>query len=105
MTAPAWGGIRCDPAAFNQKGKGLTMPTHKSILRDVKRAYQRLDDARALLEEILEDTRDATQDEGTGPVPNLEEIMIALDEDIQSWIGALHPISEDMLDWAGRDDD
>lgn len=23
MTAPAWGGIRCDPAAFNQKGKTM----------------------------------------------------------------------------------
>jgi hypothetical protein len=23
VTAPAWGGIRCDPAAFNQKGKTM----------------------------------------------------------------------------------
>ncbi len=81
------------------------MPTHISILRDVKRAYQRLDDARALLEEILEDTREATQDEGTGPVPNLEEIMDDLHDTIGDWLEAMHPISEDMLDWAGRDDD
>ena len=81
------------------------MPTHKSILRDVKRAYQRLDDARALLEEILEDTREATQDDGTGLVPNLEEIMDDLRDTIGDWLGAMHPISEDMLDWAGRDDD
>ena len=81
------------------------MPTHISILRDVKRAYQRLDDARALLEEILEDTREATQDEGTGPVPNLVEIMDDLHDTIGDWLEAMHPISEDMLDWAGRDDD
>ena len=25
MTAPAWGGIRCDPVAFNQKGKTMQL--------------------------------------------------------------------------------
>lgn len=114
MTAPAWGGIRCDPVAFNQKGdismstlitalkehklQSIALDDIQNKLADVKRAYNQLDDARAKLEEVQSDLRELDH-------PSFADEISALDDAVDGWIAALHPISEDMLDWTGRPDD
>jgi len=67
-------------------------------LADVQRAYCSLDDSRAKLEEVQTDVRDLDH-------PAFADELVALDNIIDEWLAAMHPISEDMLDWAGRDDD
>lgn len=36
MTAPEWGGIRCDPAALNQKGKTMQTETYNDAVESTK---------------------------------------------------------------------
>ena len=36
MTAPAWGGIRCDPAALNQRGKTMQPAYNEEAVEAVK---------------------------------------------------------------------
>ena len=36
MTAPEWGGIRCDPAAFNQRGKTMQPAYNEEAVEAVK---------------------------------------------------------------------
>ncbi len=86
-------------AALNEhKQQAQALDDIQQQLRAVKRAYHRLDDARAKLEEVQQDVRAMDH-------PSFESELNALDDAIEHWLGDLHPISEDMLDWAGRDDD
>lgn len=85
------------------------MPTHKSILRDLKRAYYRLDDARALIEEVQNDIRtvaeDAAGSEPTETSFELLDIFDQLDTLADEWLGVIYPLGEDIQDWCGRDED
>ncbi len=85
-------------ALTEHKKQSLALDDIQQQLRAVKRAYHRLDDARAKLEEVQQDVRVMDH-------PSFEGELNALDDAIGGWLGDLHPISEDMLDWAGRDDD
>ena len=85
-------------ALTEHKKQSLALDDIQQQLRAVNRAYHRLDDARAKLEEVQQDVRAMDH-------PSFESELNALDDAIDNWLGGLHPISEDMLDWAGRDDD
>ena len=85
-------------ALTEHKKQSLALDDIQQQLRAVNRAYHRLDDARAKLEEVQQDVRAMDH-------PSFESELNALDDAIENWLGGLHPISEDMLDWAGRDDD
>ena len=86
-------------AALNEhKQQAQALDDIQQQLRAVKRAYHRLDDARAKLEEVQQDVRAMDH-------PSFESELNDLHDTIGDWLEALHPISEDMLDWAGRDDD
>jgi len=67
-------------------------------LADVSRAYNNLDDARAKLEELQCNLRELEH-------PLFEDEMLELHDTIGGWLEAMHPISEDMLDWTGRPND
>ena len=85
-------------ALTEHKKQSLALDDIQQQLRAVNRAYHRLDDARAKLEEVQQDVRAMDH-------PSFESELNALDDAIDNWLGGLHPISEDMLDWVGRDDD
>ncbi len=85
-------------ALTEHKKQSLALDGIQQQLRAVKRAYHRFDDARAKLEEVQQDVRDLDH-------PAFADELVALDNIIDEWLAAMHPISEDMLDWAGRDDD
>jgi hypothetical protein len=36
VTAPAWGGIRCDPAAFNQRGNTMQTEVYNEAVDSTK---------------------------------------------------------------------
>lgn len=68
------------------------------VLSEIKRAYLKLDDARALLEDAQTDLRNLD-------VPLFDKETTDLDNAIDEWLVQIHPMSEDILDWTGRDDD
>ena len=70
----------------------------EKVLCTVKRAYLDLDNARARLEEIQTDLRELD-------VPLYQDSVTDLDDAIDLWLANMHSISEDILDWTGRDDD
>lgn len=70
----------------------------QSTLADVQRAYHNFDDARAKLEEVQSNIRSLEH-------PDFEDEMDKLFEFIEDWLEAMHPISEEMLDWSGRPGD
>jgi len=86
-------------AALNEhKQQAQALGDIQQQLRAIKRAYYQLDNARAKLEQVQSDVRDLDH-------PAFTDELVALDTTIDGWLEAMHPISEDMLDWAGRDDD
>ena len=70
----------------------------EKVLSTVKRAYLDLDNARARLEEIQTDLRELD-------VPLYQDSVSDLDDAIDLWLANMYPISEDILDWTGRDED
>jgi DNA repair exonuclease SbcCD ATPase subunit len=70
----------------------------EKVLSTVKRAYLDLDNARARLEEIQTELRELD-------VPLYQDSVNDLDDAIDLWLANMYPISEDILDWTGRDDD
>ena len=85
-------------ALKKHKAEALALDELQNKLADVQRAYCSLDDARAKLEEVQNDLRDLEH-------PDFEDELLDLSATIDDWLGALHPISEDMLDWTGRPND
>ena len=74
------------------------MSNSLSILKELKRVYYTLDDARAKLEEVQNDARMSDDKE-------FEETFADLHSSTEVWLGQLHVMTEDVLDWTGRDDD
>ena len=70
----------------------------ETILSEIKRAYLKLDDARAKLEDAQTDLRNLD-------VPLFDKETTDLDNTIDDWLEKIYPVSEDILDWTGRDDD
>ena len=70
----------------------------ETVLATVKRAYLDLDNARARLEDIQSDLRELD-------VPLYQDSVNDLDDAIDLWLSNVFSVSEDMLDWTGRDDD
>jgi exonuclease VII small subunit len=69
----------------------------EQILSQIKSAYLKLDDARAKLEDAQTDLRDLD-------VPLFDAETTDLDNAIDEWLIPMHSVSEDILDWTGRDD-
>lgn len=67
-------------------------------LSEIKRAYLKIDDARAILEDAQTDLRNLD-------VPLFDAETTDLDNAIDEWLVPIHSVSEDILDWTGRDDD
>ena len=67
-------------------------------LAEIKRAYLKIDDARALLEDAQSNLRNLD-------VPLFDAETTDLDNAIDEWLVQIYPVSEDILDWTGRDDD
>jgi len=70
----------------------------EQVLSEIKRAYLKLDDARALLEDAQTNLRNLD-------VPLFDAETTDLDNAIDDWLTQMYPVSEDILDWTGRDDD
>lgn len=70
----------------------------EGILSEIKRAYLKLDDARAMLEDAQTNLRNLD-------VPLFDKETTDLDNAIDDWLTQMYPLSEDILDWTGRDDD
>jgi hypothetical protein len=85
-------------ALKKHKAQALALDDLQHKLADVQRAYNWLDNARAKLEEVQDDLRDLEH-------PEFENELLDLSATIDDWLGALHPIGEDMLDWSGRPED
>jgi len=68
------------------------------VLSEIKRAYLKIDDARAKLEDAQADLRNLD-------VPLFDAETTDLDNAIDDWLEKIYPVSEDILDWTGRDDD
>ena len=70
----------------------------EQVLSEIKRAYLKIDDARALLEDAQSNVRNLD-------VPLFDAETTDLDNAIDEWLVQIYPVSEDILDWTGRDDD
>ena len=73
-------------------------------MRDLKRAYNTLDDARAQLEEALENAREASESYVVSELGNVAETLDNMSDDAQEWLGVMHELGESIQDWCGRDD-
>ncbi len=85
-------------ALKKHKAQALALDDLQNKLADVQRAYNWLDNARAKLEEVQSDIRDLE-------IPDFEDELNDLHDTIGDWLEAMHPISEEMLDWSGRPED
>ncbi len=72
------------------------MPTQLTIRKALKEARLKLDDVRAMLEEIVSDISMTEFDN-----PDIEELHDDMCRDIEVWLGALETHDQDMISYTG----